>query len=555
MHRSVNIIEDYLKNGGSLIECLDVLPSITYAPIEEQMDGILGCMENRLPKYLIPATSLIRRFIKKGILDVEEIYRPTWGPSKSDPLEKISLIDLKRAALPLSYRKPIKDLEGSWSKIIGEATWLINNKVISPRQELIAYMLANLKISDSTAEIRESITRLFETFRSNGERKLTGLKTFHDPYELVANAVSNLSPRNETLVAANLLLPVLKKPFECCNCCKSSAFTNLFHDGTLNYTRLMSRDRLLSKSKAGVALLSATQKNNSDMQNTIDQFFPFEYVSHRDLLLAFVSHLKRQQDHQSEMSDIVNNVYGDLILKDTTQKRWRLLRNRNITGAILSAMARVETSIRIQGLLTDVISDVISAIKPEDWQKALAFALPDNDRISLNGPIDAALKTLKALSLSSEFLTSDVLKTKISKLINAYESRISEEQVECSSRLKTLWSNFTHVGQQIDTKKEIEMKDIDIGDLLQALPDLDICTNEYKSLKTFLTQDNLEAEIGRVDVNAHPTRGRLLAQLLEMMEIADGIDNSLRNLAKRFIDNVAYEGYGAGALSLHPSKI
>jgi len=51
----MKIIEDYLKNGGSLIEYLDVLPSITYMPIEKQIDGVLRFMINYLPKYLIPA--------------------------------------------------------------------------------------------------------------------------------------------------------------------------------------------------------------------------------------------------------------------------------------------------------------------------------------------------------------------------------------------------------------------------------------------------------------------------------------------------------------------
>jgi len=46
-------------------------------------------------------------------------------------------------------------------------------------------------------------------------------------------------------------------------------------------------------------------------------------------------------------------------------------------------------------------------------------------------------------------------------------------------------------------------------------------------------------------------RDRLLAQLLQMIEHAGGIDDNLRHLAKQFADNVAYEGYGAGALSYH----
>jgi hypothetical protein len=292
------------------------------------------------------------------------------------------------------------------------------------------------------------------------------------------------------------------------------------------------------------------QKNNLDAQNTIQEFRPFEYISRRDLVLAFVSQFKREQAHRNEVSDIVNSVYGDLILADT-QKRWRFLRNRDITRAILSAMARVESSIGIQRLLVDVSLD--SSIKPEVWQKVFTFHLPENGDI--NGPIDAILKTLKTL-LFSELLTSDVLKTKIAQLINLYENRINEERVRCNDRLETYWSNFTQVRKEIKPKKKrLEIKDINIEDLLQALPDLDIHADECRSLKNFLSQSNLEAKIGQIDVNMHPTRGRFLAQLLGMMEIAEGVDDSLHHLAERFIDNVAYEGYGAGAISDHFSEI
>jgi len=101
-----------------------------------------------------------------------------------------------------------------------------------------------------------------------------------------------------TLVAANLLLPFLKRPSDCW---ESSEFINILHDNTLNYTLLISQNRLLSKSKAGIAFLSMIQKNNLDAQNTIEQFRPFEYISRRDLVLAFVSQLKREQAHRNEI--------------------------------------------------------------------------------------------------------------------------------------------------------------------------------------------------------------------------------------------------------------
>jgi len=78
-------------------------------------------------------------------------------------------MELKKTTSPLIYRESIKTLRGPWPKIIGEIASLINYKIISPRRKLIAYMLLNLRIPESTVEIRESIAHFFEYFRSNGK--------------------------------------------------------------------------------------------------------------------------------------------------------------------------------------------------------------------------------------------------------------------------------------------------------------------------------------------------------------------------------------------------
>ncbi|XP_029163177.1 uncharacterized protein LOC114934650 [Nylanderia fulva] len=534
LYHSVKTVEDYLKNGGSLIECLDVLPSIMYAPIAEQIDVILESMENHLPKYVLPAISLIRRSLSKGVLDADEIYRPTLGPPKADPLEKIPLAELKRAASPLTYRKPVKALVGSWPKIIGETASLINNKIIPSRPELIAYMLANLRIPDATPEVRESVALLVEHLQSHGERELTGFSTSPDPYALVANAISSLSPQDEILIGVYTLLPFLKKPAECR---KSSEFASFFQNNTLNYTLLILRDRMISRSKAGIELLSIMQ-NNTDVQDTVKQLSPFEYMSWRDLLLAFVSQLRRRQAHQDRVSDIVDSVYGELILKNT-RKYWQLLRNSIIATPVLTAIARKERSSRIRRLLMEVALD--RSIEPEVWQKALAFASSED----IGGPMDAVLKTLKAF-LASGLLGQTTLLINIAELVTAYDNKINQGQAECVNRLEMYMANLTEAETAINRKMTI--RNVDIEDLLQALPDLDVYTDEYKSLRSFLSQKDLEAKIGQVDIKAHPTRGRLLQQILHMAGYADNIDDSLRHLAKQFIDNVAYEGYGAGAL-------
>lgn len=537
MHHSVKIIEDYLKNGGSLLECLGVLPSITYAPIAEQIDSILGSMEDRLPEYLLPAISLIRRSLSESVLDADEIYKPTFEPPKVDPLEKISMRELKEATSSLTYRAPVKAMEGPWPKIVGEMAILIHDKVIPPRSELIAYMLANLRIPDATAEVRESVVLLVEYLQSHGKHELsTNFSVSLDPYMLVANAVSSLSLQNETLTAANILLPFLRKPSECR---ESAEFASFFQDNTLmNYTLLICRDRMISKTKDGIAFLSMIQQNNTDVWDVIEQFSPFEYASWKDLLLAFVSQLRRQQIHRSKVSSIIDSIYGKLILKNN-RKRWQLPRNSIIASPLLFAMARKENSVRIRRLLMDVATD--RTVKPEVWQKALAFTSSED----ISGPINAALQTLKAL-LTSGLLPYSALSMNIAELVTTFDNRFNQGQTECASRLEIFLTNFT---QEIEINRKMTIGDVDVKDLLQALPKLDIYTDEYRTLESFLSQDNLETKLGQIDLNAHPTRGRLLAQLLQMIKRADGIDDNLRRLAEQFTDNMAYEGYGAGALS------
>ncbi|KYN22894.1 PREDICTED: uncharacterized protein LOC108758902 [Trachymyrmex cornetzi] len=536
MYHSVKIIEDYLKNGGSLLECLDVLPSIMYAPIAEQIDSILGSMEDRLPKYLLPAISLIRRSLSEGVLDADEIYKPTFGPLKADLLEKISVRELKEAASSLTYRASVRAIEGPWPKIVGETAMLIYDKVIPPRSELIAYILSNLRIPDATAEVRESIVLLVEHLQSHGKNELTDFSVSPDPYVLIANAISSLSLQNEMLTAINILLPFLRKHSECR---ESAEFASFFQNNTLmNYTLLISRDRMISKTKDGIAFLSMIQQNNTDVWNVIEQFSPFEYTSWKDLLLAFVSQLRRQQIHRSEVSSIIDHVYGELILKNN-RKRWQLPRNAIIASSLLFAIARKENSIRIRRLLMDVATD--RTIKPRVWQKALAFTSSED----ISGPINAILQTLKAL-LTSGLLPYNALSVNIAELVTIFDNKFNQGQTECASRLETFLTNFT---QETEINRKMRIGDVNVKDLLQALPKLDTYPNEYQILESFLLQDNLETKLGQIDLNAHPTRGRLLAQLLQMIERAGNIDDNLRRLAKQFADNVAYEGYGTGVLS------
>jgi len=251
------------------------------------------------------------------------------------------------------------------------------------------------------------------------------------------------------------------------------------------------------------------QQNNTDVRNVIEQFSPFEYASWKDLLLAFVSQLRRQQTYQGEVSSIVDSIYGELILKNN-RKCWQLLRNSIIAAPFLSAIAKKEKFIRIQKIFLDVTVNGI--VKPEVWQKALAFTSSEN----INRPMNAALKTLKAL-LTSDLLPYSVLSMKVAELVTTFENRLNQGQV-CNNQLKTYLTNFTQV--EIKTDRKMAFENIDIKDLLQALLNLDVYTDEYRTLESFLSHDGLETKIGQIDLNAHSTRGRLLAHLLQMTERA-----------------------------------
>ncbi|EFN81706.1 hypothetical protein EAI_14334 [Harpegnathos saltator] len=504
-----------------------------YASVEDQMSNILGTMEDYLPKYLTPAISMLKRSFSEGILDVDEIYRPNWGPLKSDLLEKIPVKELQEAAVPLNYREPVKNLKGPWSKIVGETVSFINNKVIRLHRELIGHILANLRIPDATIKVRESVTHLIEYLQQNGEHEFLDVKTSFDPYKLVLNTISSLPLRNQTLVAANLLLPFLKTPAECRSI---PELENLYHNNIFNYTMLMSRNRIVFKT--GSALIPMIEQN-VEVQDIVRQFSPFEYMDWKDLLLSFISHLRRHQGHRDKMSNIMDNVYGDLVLQNF-QKRWQLVRNQVIAKTVFSAIGRKENSARIQRLLTDV--SLNKSIQLKDWQKAIAFISDD----SIGGPINATLKTLKAL-LISEILSTNILKANIAELVDTYDNKFNKELFKCSGPLENYLTNFTHIGMNIN--KNINIANVDVEDLFQALRDLDVYTDEYKSLQSFLSQDDLEAKIGKIVVNAYPTRGRLLSQLLHMLKYANS--NDLRYLVKQFIDNVVYEGYGAGSPLLH----
>lgn len=508
--------------------------------MKEQMNNILGFMEDHLPKYLIPTISLLKRSFSEDVLDGDEIYRPNWGSLKRDLLEKILLKELHEATIPLNYSELVKDLKEPWPKIIGETASLINNKVIPLRRKLIAYILANLRIPDATAEVRKSVAHLVEYFQQDSEREFPDFKTSSNPYKLMANIISSLPLRNETLIAANLLLPFLKKPVECRGV---SELGNFFRNNVFNYTLLISRDRIISKTKAGAAFMSMIEQNNVEIQNMVRQFSLFEYIAWKDLLLAFVSQFRRH--HRVGVSDVVDNVYSDFVLKDV-QKRWRLMNNQMIMKIVFFTIGRRESSTRIQRLFADVGLD--RSIQPKDWRKALVFVSDGN----ISGPIDAALKTLKAL-LASEILQSAILKANIAELVDTYDNKLDKERFECGSRLENYLINFTHSKMRID--KKIKFADVDIEDLLQALRDSDVYTDEYRKLQSFLSRDDLEIKMGKVDVNAHPSRGRLLSQLLQMLEHASNVDNDLRYLAGQFVDNVVYEGYGAGIPSLRSNCI
>jgi len=89
-------------------------------------------------------------------------------------------------------------------------------------------------------------------------------------------------------------------------------------------------------------------------------------------------------------------------------------------------------------------------IKPEIWQKALVFASSED----ISGPINTALKTLKAL-LTSGLLPYGVLSMNVAELVTTFENRLNQEQ-DCNSQLETYLANFTQVEVETDRKMAFE---------------------------------------------------------------------------------------------------
>jgi len=89
----------------------------------------------------------------------------------------------------------------------------------------------------------------------------------------------------------------------------------------------------------------------------------------------------------------------------------------------------------------------------------------------------------------------------VAELITTFENILNQGQ-DCNSQLETYLANFTQVEVETDKKMVFE----NIKDLLQALSNLNIHTDEYRTLESFLSQDGLETKIGQIDLNAHSTR-------------------------------------------------
>lgn len=208
---SIETVQDYLRDGGSLIDCLYIFPTLAYSPIDQQINKILIAMENHSPKYLLPAISTMKNsFSPEGLIDAYEMFRPKYGPLKVDLLENISQKDIQEAEIPRSPTKRQHTSKESLPLLILKTMTLLHNKIISPRKQIFGYTLANLKILNGNPESREAVEKLTEFLLTGGEGDTVNLKISLDPYENVKNAILNLKPDNEILDAVQVLIPYLK---------------------------------------------------------------------------------------------------------------------------------------------------------------------------------------------------------------------------------------------------------------------------------------------------------------------------------------------------------
>lgn len=548
MYNSIKLIKKYLRNGGSLVNSLEVLPSIAYLPIRDQLNEILLSMENYLPRYVLPAIGVIRRALNglRRAIDVDDVFRPNYGPLKADLLYKIHAADLPVVAeeTPLSS---VERYSGEPKDLVGRALAMLLSGNAKHVGQLIAQILDNIKLKNDDPEVRESARHLVRVL-SYSDKKLQNLTVTNDAYGTVKNAVIAVGGRREDMLAwesAQTLLPYLKKPEDYCT--QDSKMERFFSGEVLNLSLLLSKEVGLKSSEAGRTLLKMMDSEDINVDQAFEEFHSMEYVEPIDLLIGSISHLRRYQNSRATPVEALEEIYAILLKKYRSNHWWKdRPRNTGRMKTILRGMIHENDSLRMRRLVEDIMATIDNGLLPGALKNAMAFV----PSLQCHGPSCMAMKILQALN-DSRGINDLSLRGSVTELLTTRREENEEEIDHCARALREEID-----GEEIESLREESLQEdaINATDLLQAVQGLAAGSPSYILLRDFLEdRKELEKKLGEViDIRAHPTRGRLLAWLFQKLAASEDLEEGIRKVAEDLVDRVSQDGYGAaGVESTH----
>lgn len=475
LNRSIQQIQKYLRNGGSLFRSLHILPTLGYAPVRTQFKGILSALIEHSPRYLLPAINVVRNMI-----DIKPILQPNGGPLRMDMFKGISAQDLSNLALP-NDTKP-QDCCGLSPSTIGKT-----------------FTSTLLRIITQSAFIARGILNNFVGF--NNKEFVAHMKPF----------------------TCNIEYPIKKKSV--------SELAAFFVGDRMNYSLLLN-NKQLPKARS---LLTLIDSDDSLVKNGLADFEIYEYSTSDDLLMAVISKLRRYQAQKGTTSEIVEDTYAHLIKKyrhawEDPPKSARALKS------LCYSMKTDQNSPKIRRLAKDVEATIEANVSPEIWSTIGSRVRHAN----CYGPSCTVLRTLEGIRKLGS-IKDPALNTSILSLVKTYNRLYRNDTVD------TCLSNFLANSSFQDSESKMVL---DVDDIMQAIPGLDINSEEYINLRDFLSSKDLEKQIGE-DMHAkeHPTRGRLLAWLLGKVRGLNNVDEKIQRTAKKFVKRIAHDGYGAVKVS------
>lgn len=546
LSNSLEQIKNYLKNGGSLIESLHLLPELSYATVDKQFNGILTALEESSPRYLLPAISVIRNAFadSSDSLNIEDVLQPNGGPLRVDIFEGILAQDLPRLVLPTPFPKDVErhTADSLLPSFIQKVFISISMGFLNGSSPILGLIFENL-VNFSHGQKKMKIIKQFSQNIDDDGRGIVDLKLGSDPYESLKNMLSKIGKRNSAKWNGEGILMYLNEKLKIRE--NVPEIADFFADEKINYSLILSNDKQFVKTESAKALLLIIQNNECLLKNALNDFQIYEYRTPDDIFMAVVSKLRRYQAHEGTISEVIDNVYKKLIGKSRHAVWKQIPRSAGALKALLENMKTDKNAKKIRRLADDISVSLESNVKPEAWLKIQKYV----PKINCYGPSCTVLRTLEGIQ-ELEAIEDQALNVSVIELIKFYKRYYGDKTFDsCPNFLNS--DLFANMEPTKTPKKTL----INVDDLFQAIPRLDIKSKEYKVLRKFLSTNDLDERIGEnIDIEAHPTRGRLLTWLLEKIEGSNDIEEEIRNAAARFSDSVSYDGYGAGRVLVRPTS-